>query len=322
MKILFLLFICVSAFSISLKAKYDFAHIYADSLLSQFDQSLNDLDNPLQSTIYKKLLKTREYIEELGFDPNIKNEKYLIEIEDASEYNKVVRQINRNEDIFVYPSITRAGNVTGNTFPQNVWSLTFDDGPRGDRTKAIVDNLYERGLKATFFMLTREVKKYLATAQYVKDAKMEIALHSYTHKSLANPSSARLKYEITQAKIDLEKILDVKLDIFRLPYGAGLRNSSTREVIADNKLIHIFWNIDTLDWKDKDSNSVFNRVKKQMKKTPNHSGVILFHDIQAPTVKTSEMVMDYLVEKNQTICTIGEVISYLNNKDQSCVVLK
>jgi len=301
-------------------SNYDAAHVYADLLIQKFDKEIQTSDFKLEtSNTYKKILASREFIEGLGFDPNLKNETSLIEVLDSNHYVRICNAIDSISKNIIFPSSTSDGNVTGNQFPKNTWSLTFDDGPRGARTKKIVDNLYSRGIRATFFMLTSEAKKYVETAKYVLDANMDIGLHSYTHKSLANPSDARLNYEITQAKVDLEKLLNIKTTIFRLPYGAGMRNSKTRDFITKNELVHIFWNVDTLDWKDKVPASVFKRAKLLMAKSPKNSGVILFHDIQAPTVETSEILMDYLLEKDLNICTVQEVIDHTNGNTVDCI---
>lgn len=311
----------IISFNLFALSSYDYAHIYADGLLNIFDKELASQNIKLEdSNTYKKLLASREFIESLGQDPNVENKKSVIEVINSNKYIDVVKSIDSiASNKVIYPSTTRSGNITGNTFPAKTWSLTFDDGPRGQRTKSIVDKLYTRGLQATFFMLTNEVKKYLNVAKYVLDANMEVALHSYTHKSLAKPSKARLQYEITQAKIDMEKLLNIDIANFRLPYGAGMHNPATRKVIADNKLVHIFWNVDTLDWKDKNPQSVFKRTKLQMSKSPNNSGIILFHDIQKPTVITSELVMDYLLDNDYNICTIADAIKSLNGESVACI---
>ncbi len=309
------------SFNLFALSSYDYAHIYADGLLQVFDKELATNNISLEnSKTYKKLLASREFIESLGKNPNIENNKSVIEVLSSNKYLNVVNKIDAIAgNKVIYPSASRNGNVTGNSFPKKTWSLTFDDGPRGERTKMIVDKLYKRGIEATFFMLTAEVKKYLDVARYVVDSNMEVALHSYTHKSLAKPSQARLNYEITQAKRDMENLLNLKLTNFRLPYGAGMHNPDTRKMIVQNNLVHIFWNVDTLDWKDKNPQSVFRRTKLQMSQSPNNSGIILFHDIQKPTVVTSELVMDYLLNNDYNICTIKDVIKSINGNKVNCI---
>src|SRR5260370_36395086 len=59
-------------------------------------------------------------------------------------------------------------------------ALTFDDGPTED-TGRILDVLGAHGLKATFFMLGRQVKLFPQIARRVVDEGHEVGNHSYSH---------------------------------------------------------------------------------------------------------------------------------------------
>ncbi len=321
--------------NISNSIEVNYANIYADQLIVEFDKSLENQDSQiLDNPVYAKLQAARDFIENQGSIKKFGSSS-ILEVVDSKIYNSVVELINENSlEItyhqnqiknlesnrgVVYPSSSSAGNLTGNTFPKNVWSLTFDDGPRSKRTETIVDHLYRHNMKASFFMLTREAKRYPKSVDYVLDANMELALHSYTHKNLNKANATTINYEVGTALKELSQIGQRNIRLFRLPYGSGLRNSMLRNKITENKLIHVFWNVDTLDWKDKDPKSIFKRTVLQMAKTPRKSGVILFHDIHPQTVIASEMVMNYLNNENKTVCTVGEVVDYLNGMKQDCL---
>ena len=59
-------------------------------------------------------------------------------------------------------------------------ALTFDDGPSED-TERILDVLHAYNLKATFFMLGRQVELFPETARRVVAEGHEIGNHSYSH---------------------------------------------------------------------------------------------------------------------------------------------
>ena len=187
-----------------------------------------------------------------------------------------------------------------------------EDGPRRGVTDAIVDLLYQYGYRASFFMVMQQVKYHKAQARYVLANNMELALHSYTHKNLNKQSMQTNEYEVTQALRDLEGFSKLKIDLFRLPYAAGMSNQKLRELIAKNNLIHIFWNVDTLDWKDKKPESIFKRVLKQMSKASNGGGIILAHDIHKQTIKASKLILDHFHDNQMNVCTVGEMVRYLN----------
>lgn len=217
----------------------------------------------------------------------------------------------------IYPSAGPNGNVTGRGFPANTWSLTYDDGP-GKGTTQIVDNLKARNIDATFFMLTQQVINNPNTSKNVKESGFEIASHSWTHAQLTKVGPNQLEKEISTAKKTTEERLGVKIKLFRLPYGAGVSVSKIRSKIAENDMVHVFWNVDTLDWQDKNPTSVYNRAVKQMKASGKNAGVILFHDIHPTTVTASTMVMDYMNREGIHACSVSKVIEQQNNNLASC----
>ena len=327
--------------------KIHVANIFADQLIEKFDKELKEKtilsqsgqDNSiLKSSTYAQLISAREYIEHLGGEFSDFGRKSLLEVVDADLYNKTVNEIVRGShkvsehqkniqlkeqekesELVLFPSISSAGNVTGNTFPQNVWSLTFDDGPHFSRTKDVVDNLYQHNMRASFFVLMKQANKYPEAIDNIINSNMELALHSYNHLDLNKADLKTIDYEVSQSKVELEEQTGKEIKIFRLPYGSGMRNGPLRKKIAQNKLVHIFWNVDTLDWKDKDPKSIFARTKLQMELTPKKSGIILFHDVHGQSVIASELVMNYLNIENKKVCVVGDVINYINGTEQTCL---
>ncbi len=60
--------------------------------------------------------------------------------------------------------------------------LTFDDGPTRDNTLDILDALDERGIKATFFVLGKNVKGYPDRISATVERGHLVGCHSYSHK--------------------------------------------------------------------------------------------------------------------------------------------
>ena len=211
-----------------------------------------------------------------------------------------------------YPSTTNAGNITGNEFPAKVWSLTYDDGPKASTSGKILNELKARGLKATFFQLTKQAKTFPTMAKDLRDQGMEMASHSYTHQQLTKVGAAALEKEITTAVKELSELHGRPIKFFRLPYGAGVSTSTIREKIASNGLIHVFWNIDTLDWMAQEPEKIVERTLSLMKKTSKDAGVILFHDIHERTTIASPKIMDYLKQDSRRVCTLDEIVTQMN----------
>lgn len=322
-------------------SKLQYAHFYADQLVGQFDRELGQGKNVLESPVYAKLLAARIYLEQEEHDVVVKKDKVFsgkLELNaiTALGYSRVVADINdigqeiqfqkswqgllkSSSALKVYPSNGRDGNIAGSSYPQGVWSLTFDDGPEEEMTNSILDELHHYGYKASFFVLLRQANLFPDSLNRIIQEGHELALHSYNHKNLNLVDQKTTEYEVTQALKELERKSLAAVKLFRLPYGSGLHNDSLRSVITRNKLIHVFWNVDTLDWKDKDPESIFKRAVQQMDQTPNKSGIILFHDIHPQTIQASKMIMDYLDKKKSKVCLVGSVVDHLNGLEQDCL---
>ncbi len=233
--------------------------------------------------------------------------------------NSMNKRYKRQNQQVVYPTTGRAGNLIGGNFPDGVWSLTYDDGPRPNRTGPILDLLDEANLKASFFWLAQNVKRHTGMVEKAKDLGMELANHSYTHANLGggeDVSHEELLREIVTSTDTLEDYYGQEVRFFRLPYGSGVHSADIRKIIADRGLIHVFWNVDSLDWQDRNPRSVFERVKSQM--NARGKGIILFHDIHPQSVKATEFLIDYIEKQNRSkdtiqVRTLEEIVEILNN---------
>ena len=217
-----------------------------------------------------------------------------------------------------FPSHEREGNIVGTEFPAKVWALTFDDGPGPTTSKKVLDNLEVHGLKATFFQLTSKAKEHAGVAKAIREAGMELASHSYTHRQIPKLSQEQRQWEIETAANELADLHQRPIKFYRLPYGAGVSNSDIRSRIAKVNLIHVFWSVDTLDWMPQAPSEIVQRTLKQMKASRQDAGVILFHDIHERTVIASEEVMRYLKQDSRRVCTLEEIVSAVNHGSNPC----
>lgn len=217
----------------------------------------------------------------------------------------------------IFPSIGPNGNISGQGFPKNTWSLTYDDGPAAT-TDRVINNLKERKIPATFFVLAKQALAYSNTLKKLSDAQFNIASHSYGHAQLTKVGPIRLEKEIGESSRIIASKIGRPVKLFRLPYGAGVNVSKIRAKIANHNMVHVFWNVDTLDWQDKNPKSIYRRTLKQMSATSSNAGIILFHDIHPQSVTASTMLMDYFNKEKLKVCNVQDVIDKLNNQPSAC----
>ncbi len=211
------------------------------------------------------------------------------------------------------PDAGASGNISGENFPKGTWALTFDDGP-SRFTLQILANLQSHGLKASFFWLAQNVNSPGA-AKYIQAAKaagMDLNNHSYSHANLVNQGAAGLQREIVTSTAIETQAFGFAPKYFRCPYGSGLNTPRVRSMIAGQNMVHVFWNVDSLDWQDHNPASIAKRVRSQMELQGR--GIILFHDIHPQSVTASNMIMDDLASSRWRSRTIDQIVKELNGK--------
>ncbi len=214
----------------------------------------------------------------------------------------------RNPDSNFYePSVGVKGNMFGLRFPIGAFALTFDDGPHELFTRPVVDYLKEKNIQATWFLVANEASLNPDIGDYIIGSGMELAAHSLSHLNMLDPDidEREKKKEVYVGVSTLESLFDRQISYYRFPYGNGLRNDKYRSWLVDKNLIHVHWNVDSLDWKDSNPKSILARVKAQMKRQKR--GVLLFHDTGPAVIE----VVKRLVEENPLAaryCSVGNVL--------------
>lgn len=211
----------------------------------------------------------------------------------------------------VAPGTNAGGNMNGGNFPRGTWALTFDDGPSA-HTLTIVKNLKAHGIKATFFWLAKMVnaKNGMSYVAAAKNAGMDLNNHSYSHANLVNLGANALQHEIITSTAVEARAYGSRPKFFRCPYGSGVSTHRVRAMIAQQDMIHVFWNVDSLDWQDHNVSSIVRRVQSQM--ANEGGGIILFHDIHARSVVASNIIMADLTKKRAV--TMTQIVNELNGK--------
>lgn len=238
------------------------------------------------------------------------------EFQTQSEQNKILNEDSRLPQAIeaIEPASDGKGTVTGNHFPPQQWALTFDDGPHPSHSQEMYAVLQANGLHGTFCWISKNIVAYPNIAIEAANYGFSRASHSYTHAQLVKLDAAGLDKEITQAAVDFSKVIGQRPTLYRCPYGAcGPSNSAIRQLIAKNNLVQVSWNVDTLDWQDKNPQSVFERAKKQIDVLDH--GIILFHDIHPQSVEALKLLIPYMKNtKKAQIRPLKEIISTVRGR--------
>ena len=170
-------------------------------------------------------------------------------------------------------------------------ALTFDDGPTPGITEPILDQLKQRGLAASFFMIG---ERALATPDLARRVLAEghaVGNHSHTHPKLGELPDARVDFELTRAQDTLAEILDHRPIVFRPPYGSFRKNQAGFAQKLGLRVV--LWSVDTRDWAQPGEDKIVDTTLTGTKA----GSIILCHELHRQTVDCLGRVLDQLLER-------------------------
>lgn len=317
-----------------------------DAYVDEFEKEL-DTAGPNwwlhASSPYQSLLSIRELMEQLQNEvedlvssmdlPALEAQRILRYAANPSTYDQFRRQslsqlINDNESIHqkiealkagrnifsattqigaqISPSKGSSGNLIGSEFPPETWAITFDDGPHPKYTEQILTMLDRQKVKATFFWLARNVLRYQKIVDRAGREGHARENHSFSHPRLTRVSATGLKHEVAESSEIMTSRYQEKPKFFRCPHGEF--NDRVRDMIAKQNMVHVFWNVDSLDWKIKDPARVKAFVLKQMQRK--RGGIVLFHDIKPKTSDVADQILTKHRDKRWV--TIPQIVEEMN----------
>lgn len=110
--------------------------------------------------------------------------------------------------------------------------LTFDDGPSAENTSAILDILKEKNIKATFFVVGENVRKYPDVARRIVNEGHTIGIHCNRHEYEEIYESVDSYVEdFEEAYNAVYEVTGVEAKLFRFPGGSI--NSYNKKVYKD-----------------------------------------------------------------------------------------
>lgn len=181
---------------------------------------------------------------------------------------------------------------------EQVFSITYDDGPEPTQTPAILDVLAERGARALFFVLGERAEAHPEIIERMLREGHEVGLHGLDHARLTEVPGREAVRRIKVAKQRLEAITGRPVRYYRPTYGAiGVSTFAGARLLGLEIMIWSAW---ARDWTDAPATEVAARAVRAL-----HPGaILLLHDTTdddsaleagpAPTFSRAEVVRHLL----------------------------
>jgi peptidoglycan/xylan/chitin deacetylase (PgdA/CDA1 family) len=184
----------------------------------------------------------------------------------------------------------------------NAVALTFDDGPWPDSTSKVLAVLAKAHVKATFFLVGKQVRRYPGLARDELEGGMKIGSHSFSHpQPFGALPPATIKWEIDQGLATLSE-LGVHTKLFRPPGGAI--PPAVLKAAKAKGLRTVIWTVDPTDWRPGTSaDQIVDRVLHQVKP----GSIVLLHDgggDRSATVEALPRIIDGLKKRKLAFETL------------------
>lgn len=178
-------------------------------------------------------------------------------------------------------------------------AFTFDDGPNTKTTSRLLDGIKEFDARVTFFVLGSRVANNADVLKRAYEEGNKIGSHTYNHLNLLLLDDATILSEINSTNEEIEKVIGIRPDILRPPYGnINIHIKS----LANMHIIN--WNIDTEDWKLKDRE----KIKDKILESARDGAVVLLHDIYTESVEGALLAMKELESEGYAFVTVEEMV--------------
>jgi peptidoglycan/xylan/chitin deacetylase (PgdA/CDA1 family) len=259
-------------------------------------------------------------------EPNTSKEKALIAQQDEA-YKKVIDRLVEQERVkrlnLPVPvqfqgktirdvQLNSQDKAIAQVAPQKAIALTFDDGPWPTSTSQVLDVLKNSNVKATFFMVGKQVQKYPQLVKQVVAEGHAIGNHTWSHQYYQYNESAAAG-EIDRTAELVYKTTGVKTSLFRPP--AGILNNGLVTYAHEKNYAVVMWSVDSKDWRSRRTTkqAFIDNVLKEAKP----GGIVLLHDgggDRSNTVQALPQLIAQLKKHGYKFVTVPELLEIADKK--------
>lgn len=183
-------------------------------------------------------------------------------------------------------------------------ALTFDDGPHATNTPRLLDILKSRNVKATFYVVATNARRYPEIMRRIVAEGHEIGNHTVTHGNLTKMSESEIRKELSVSHEAIVSATGVAPRTMRPPYGA-ITSSQKSWIRREFGYPSILWSVDPEDWKKPGPSVVANRLVSGARP----GGILLVHDIHSPSIDAMPSAIDQLLARGFQFVTVTQLIA-------------
>lgn len=182
---------------------------------------------------------------------------------------------------------------------QKCVALTFDDGPHPVFTERLLDGLKERDVKATFFVVGRNIPGNEELIRRMDAEGHLIGNHTYDHVKISGLSGQEACEQIEKTNRLIRRLTGSDAEFVRPPFGEW-----NKEMEYSFVMIPVLWDVDPKDWLTRNVPDIVRRVLEDTRS----GDIILLHDYYDTSVEAALQIVDRLKEQDYEFVTVDELI--------------
>lgn len=178
-------------------------------------------------------------------------------------------------------------------------AITFDDGPHPVYTELILEELKDRGVKASFFIIGKNAEEHPDIVKRIYDEGHVIGNHTYSHLRLTALNEESYVEELRETSNLIKEITGQETIFVRPPYGEW-----DKKFEKELKMFPVLWTVDPLDWSGTDASFIVEHVVGKVK----DNDIILLHDEYESTKVAVMVIIDILQDRGYEFVTVDEIL--------------
>lgn len=159
-------------------------------------------------------------------------------------------------------------------------AITFDDGPHPLITPWILDELDKWGVKATFFLVGKQVTLYPELVREIRRRGHTVGSHSHAHLSLRHLSLSECEQDLVKSRLALREACGETVKLFRPP--GGYYDDTVRKAAGNLGFTTVFWTANITSFPGRDGQRIATELARQCAT----GGIILLHNGEDETLDT------------------------------------
>jgi peptidoglycan/xylan/chitin deacetylase (PgdA/CDA1 family) len=180
-------------------------------------------------------------------------------------------------------------------------ALTFDDGPNPINTPIVLQTLKKYGVKATFFVLGENAKKYPELIKQIVAEGHNLANHTWSHKVYQKEQTpAQFRADIIRThELLVELVGEQNVEpFFRFPTGFAAGTKEAQNMLSELGFANFYWSMSAHDSRTKDPMTALKTSLDMIKEFK--KGLFLCHDVRPHTAAMLPLFLEQLKEQGYT----------------------